>query len=216
MFSDSLNDAGHFVLPSAYTFRSWCFFPPDGKKKPVVETPLGNDDETEESLVEFMDAPQGHEETEEVLPPVRPDLNSQVADEPQMVFDNLPVGDSLDCSRVPARATFEERLPRTAAQTRNICENISGSRRTSTTDQEDRNLITVSSTVTSPLHKHWLRPCAVYVRSRQLRGQSRRLVKKHQRHTDEAAEKVERTRHMYRRSLFWIKKQEDKMMQPQV
>ena len=163
-----------------------------------------------------MDAPQEREETEEVLPAPQSDLNSQVADEPQMVFDNLPVGDSLDYSRVPARATFGDRLPRTAAQTPNICEDISSSRRTSTTDQGDRNLITVSSAVTSRLHKHWLRPCAVCVRSRQLRGQTRRLVKKQQRHTDEALAKAERTTDMYHRSLFWIKKQEDKMMQPRV
>lgn len=146
-----------------------------------------------------------------MLSPVRrvekgePDGNS-----PEVQMKIPPVRNNLAPPQVPARISSKEQLSSMIVEDARAADDKEGLRRTSMTDKEGQNLINVSSTVTSRLHKHRLRRCATCAQRQKPEGQLKKLVKKRQRRSHESAEKVERPTAMYHRSLFWIKKEEGK------
>jgi len=152
-----------------------------------------------------------HEEEEDkMLAPVRVDKGEPDGDSPGVQMKIPPVRNNLAPPQVPARISSKEQLSSMIAEDARVADDKEGLRRTSMTDNKGQNLINVSSTVTSRLHKHRLRRCATCAQRQKPEGQPRKLVKKQQRHSLESAEKVERPTAMYHRSLFWIRKEEDR------
>lgn len=220
--SDSSADTIQLVLPPAYTFRSRRSFPPEAEKKQSPERPAEKIDECKAHLADFMVADEQEEEEEggggdeqeeegdESLSPVRVDKGEPNGNSPQVQMEIPPMRNNLAPPHVPTRISSKEQLSSMIAKDARAADGKEGLRRTSMTDKEGQNLITVSSTVTSRLHQHRLRRCATCAQRQKPGGQPRKLIKKQQRRSNEPTEKVERPTAMYHRSLFWIKKEEDR------
>ena len=181
-------------------------------KKRAAESPLENKKERKEHLVEFVGADYERGEEEESLSLRLKGNNVQAEDRHKQQFDTDPAKGSLVLPQVPVRISSREQLSPMAAVRSQTFDDRDGLRRMSTTGREGQNLITVSSTVASRLHKHWLRPCAACARTQKPESQIKKLRKKQQRNRNESAEKGEQTTDMYHRSISWIRKQEDKTM----
>ncbi len=178
--------------------------------KQSPERPAENRDECKAHLADFMIADEQAEEGDKILSPVRVDKSEPDGDSPQVQIEIPHMRNNLAPPQVPARISSKEQLSSMIAEDARAADDKEELRLTSVTDIEGQNLITVSSTVTSRLHKHRLRRCAACAQRQKPEGQPRKLVKKQQRHSHESAEKVERPTAMYHRSLFWIKKEEDR------
>lgn len=208
--SGSSADAVHLALPPAYTFKSRRSLPLDPEKKQSTERPAEARDECKAHLADFVVADERKEEGKDSLSPVRDDKGGPKGDSPILQMEIAPTRNNLAAPQVPARISSKEQLSSIIVEDAGAADDKERLPRRSTTDKEGQDLITVSSTVTSRLHKHRLRRCATCAQRQKPERQPRRLAKKQERHPHEPAEEVERPTAMYHRSLFWIKKEEDR------
>lgn len=203
-------DAIQLALPPAYTFRSRRSFPPYPEKKQLPERPAEQRDECKAHLADFMVADEQEEQGDELPSPVRVDKDEPDGDSPVVQMEITPMRNNLAPPQVPARTSSKEQLSSMVAEDARAADDKEGLSGRSMTDKEGQSLITVSSTVTSRLHKHRLRRCATCAQRQKPEGQRKKLAKKQQGHLHEPTEEVERPTAMYHRSLFWIKKEEDR------
>lgn len=157
-----------------------------------------------------MVADEEEEEVHEFPSLVRVDKDEPDGDSPVVQMEITPMRNNLGPPQVPARISSKEQLSSMITEDARAADDKEGFPGRSMTDKDGQNLITVSSTVTSRLHKHRLRGCATCAQRQKPEGQRRKLAKKQQRHWHEPAEEVEPPTAMYHRSLFWIKKEEDR------